>query len=205
MHQIDYMVLLVLFLSITGGCRDESPGNCILPQRLKMKPGDIVFRRGSGLTSRIVMLADESGRYSHVGIVVDSADRMMIVHAVPGEPDYEGDPDRVKMETPERFFNAMNATIGCLCRVGDDKVATRAALVAKSVYQTNTMFDHDYDSKDTTKMYCTELVVFAYARAGLQLVADTCGHDINLPGLHTRCLLPSDIYQSAMLKKIKSF
>lgn len=25
----------------------------------------------------------------------------MIVHAVPDEPDFEGDPDRVKMETPE--------------------------------------------------------------------------------------------------------
>ena len=38
------------------------------------------------------MAADRGGSYSHVGMVVDSCGVMMVVHAVPDEPDYEGDP-----------------------------------------------------------------------------------------------------------------
>ena len=44
--------------------------------------------------SQAVLLAEKDGAYSHTGIVVDSAGVLMIVHAVPGEPDFEGDEDR---------------------------------------------------------------------------------------------------------------
>lgn len=45
----------------------------IFPAGCELKTGDIVFRRGGGISSHAVMMADRNGRYSHVGIVVDSA------------------------------------------------------------------------------------------------------------------------------------
>lgn len=55
-----------------------------MPDDCQLKTGDVVFRRGSGLTSHVVLAADVNGNYSHLGIVVDSAGIKMVVHAVPG-------------------------------------------------------------------------------------------------------------------------
>ena len=101
------VLALVVFVSCSG-----TGFVSILPDGCKLKAGDLVFRRGNGITSRAVLMADQRGGYSHVGIVVDSCGKMMVVHAVPDEPDYEGDIDRVKMETPEKFFLSVNAKIG---------------------------------------------------------------------------------------------
>lgn len=178
----------------------------IFPAGCELKTGDIVFRRGGGISSHAVMMADRNGRYSHVGIVVDSAGKKMIVHAVPDEPDFEGDPDRVKMETPEKFFSPINANAGEVKRLkGDTIIPLKAAEYAMQIYRRNTLFDHDYDDSDTTKMYCCELVEFAYAKAGLTL-AGTERHDISLPGMkRIRCMLPSDICNNKSLKKIIAF
>lgn len=200
------IILLYVGIVIMTGCGggQKNPGS-ILPGNCRLRAGDIVFRRGGGFTSHAVLIADPEGEYSHVGIVAYSAGRMMIVHAVPGEPDFEGDPDRVKMERPERFFSNMNACCGCVCRVDDKNVAARVAQEAMAVYRRHTLFDHDYDRKDTTRMYCTELVTFAFAKAGCKIVSDNCGHNINMPGLHAYCLLPSDLFKSKFLKPIKYF
>ena len=161
----------------------------ILPEGCKLKAGDLVFRRGNGVTSRAVLMADQRGGYSHVGIVVDSCGKMMVVHAVPDEPDYEGDIDRVKMETPEKFFLSVNAKIGEVKRLKGD---------------TATAADHDYDDTDTTEMYCCELVEHVYKKAGLSLAGDT-RHDILLPGMRLHCILPSDLCDNERLESIISF
>lgn len=178
----------------------------IFPAGCELKTGDIVFRRGGGISSHAVMMADRNGRYSHVGIVVDSAGKKMIVHAVPDEPDFKGDPDRVKMETPEKFFSPINANAGEVKRLkGDTIIPLKAAEYAMQTYRRNTLFDHDYDDSDTTKMYCCELVEFAYAKAGLTL-AGTERHDISLPGMKKiRCMLPSDICNNKSLKRLLHF
>lgn len=94
----------IIFTAIMLASCGEKEQRSILPEGCELHAGDVVFRRGSGLTSHAVLAADRYGAYSHIGIVVDSCGVMMVVHAVPGEPDYEGDPDRVKMDTPKRFF-----------------------------------------------------------------------------------------------------
>lgn len=186
-------------------CGNKRP-RTIFPDGLELKTGDVVFRRGGGISSHAVMMADRGGRYSHVGIVVDSAGRKMIVHAVPGEPDFKGDPDRVKMETPEKFYSSVNANAGEVKRLaGDTLTAHNAADYALAAYRRGTLFDHEYDDGDTTKMYCCELVETAYSKAGMPL-AGNVRHDISLPGLkRIRCILPSDICNSRQLRKIISF
>lgn len=199
-----YVAIVVIAVIALASC-GRKDARSILPDGLKLREGDIVFRRGNGLTSRAVLAADRHGLYSHVGMVVDSCGVMMVVHAVPGEPDYEGDPDRVKMETPEKFYSAVNAKIGEVKRLrGDTAAAARAARYALEAYRRGVLFDHDYDDADSTRMYCCELVERAYASAGRRLAGDV-RHTVHLPGIRLRCILPSDICNNAALETVISF
>lgn len=193
----------VLLPATCGGTHTRR--HTIMPEGTALRQGDVVLRRGCGMTSRAVLMADRGGGYSHVGIVVDSSGTMMVVHAVPEEPDYEGDYDRVKMETPEKFYAPVNAKTGAVMRCTDSTVATRAAIVAMEVYRRGTPFDHDYDDSDTTKMYCCELVEFAYTRAGMPLVTAP-RHSFTLPGMRIdNVILPSDFCSSVRLRSIAEF
>ncbi len=204
MRQLRSLFALFLAICLLSGCGDRS-ARSILPPDVQLMPGDVVLRQGNGMTSRIVLMADRHSSYSHVGMVTDSAGVMMICHAVPGEPDYEGDVDRVKLERPDKFFNGINASQGCVLRHIDRQTAQRAAEVAMDVYRRGTLFDHDYNEGDTTCMYCCELVEFAYTRAGCGLL-DTERHQFHAPGLDfDKLMLPSDFLSSSKLNLIKSF
>jgi hypothetical protein len=62
----------------------EKPAyHSILPEGLQLREGDVVFRRGGGMVSHVVVAADREGNYSHVGIVVDSAGVPMVVSDLP--------------------------------------------------------------------------------------------------------------------------
>lgn len=167
--------------------------------------GDIVFRRGGGVVSRVVLIADSEGVYSHIGIVVKEGNKWQIVHAVPGEPDFKGDPDRVKMEDISCFFDPEKASRGAVMRVkGDSVVRKHAADRAKRLFRVHTLFDHSYDHSDSTQMYCTELVDFVYQNEGIDLTEGRISH-INVPGISGDYLLPSDIQQSKYLNLIYYF
>lgn len=177
----------------------------LFPEDLILEPGDIVLRCGSGITSRAVLFADGGGSYSHVGIVADSAGVMMIVHAVPDEHNNSSDVDRVKMDTPEDFFSNIRTSNGRIMRYQDCETAAKAATEAYMIYKRGTLFDHDYDDRDTTKMYCCELVEYAYQKVGMTVV-DTMRHDINLPVFSfDHVILPSDFVNSKYLRTIITF
>lgn len=167
--------------------------------------GDIVFRRGGGVVSRMVLVADNEGVYSHIGIVVKEDGKWQIVHAVPGEPDFEGDLDRVKMEEISNFFVPKRASRGAVMRVNADSIVRKyAADRAKRLFKARTLFDHSYNCADTTQMYCTELVDFVYRKEGIDLTEGRISH-INVPGISGDYLLPSDIQQSKYLHLIYYF
>lgn len=197
------VIVAMLFFSACSGGRGKVAGN-IMPEGLILREGDVVLRCGGGLTSHAVMLADNNGAYSHVGIVVDSGGTKMIVHAVPDEPDFEGDVDRVKMDSLGRFFSSVYADKGEVLRHKDARVAARAAHYALAIYHRKTLFDHDYDEKDTTKMCCTELITFSFARVG-QPLQGVERHQLSVPGMQTDCVLPSDILKCKDFQSIIKF
>lgn len=197
-------VLLTVWCILAAfSCQDHHAGS-IFPADLLLKPGDVVFRRGEGITSRIVLAADRKGNYSHVGIVVDSYGKSMIVHVVPDDNNNNNDSDRVKMESPEDFYASIYATIGEVCRPTDSALAKNASEKAIQLYQRGVMFDHSYDMADTTKMYCTELVEYAYSCSGHSL-AESRRHTVELPFLHASCIMPSDLYKSKFLRPVRKF
>lgn len=198
-------VIYIMFISLLAiSCSRTKVERSILPDGIVLADGDVVFRRGTGLMSHTVVAAD-GGRYSHVGIVVDSAGVKMIVHAVPDEPDFPGDIDRVKMESPRKFFSTINANVGEVMRYTDKNVASVAAREAMRLYRCGLLFDHDYDDNDSTKLYCCELVERAYLIAGVSL-AEKRRHDFSVPGFHfDHVIMPSDIYNSSQLRTIERF
>lgn len=194
---------VIVFIMI--GCGEKEKGyRCLLPKGTELMEGDVVFRRGGGLVSHVVVAADRGGNYSHIGMVVDSAGVKMIVHAVPDEPDYKGDIDRVKMDTPEKFFSSEYTSIGEICRYDNAEIARKAAREAVHIYKRFTPFDHDYNDEDTTKMYCTELVVYSYKKAGLDIVGSK-RHHISLPFIESYCIFPSDVHESKYFKTVTIF
>lgn len=197
-------VMMAMLLSV--GCSERQPAghSSILPPKTVLREGDVVFRIGGGLASKAVLSIDPDGAYSHVGIVVRVGRRLMIVHAVPDEHEFDGDVDRVKLDAPDRFFDSHRALAGEVCRPDDAGVAQRAALTALATYRRGTLFDHDYNAADTTRMYCTELVAYAFDRAGRPIVGPPT-HRFAVPGSKVVCWLPSDIHDSHFLRSIIKF
>ena len=198
------LVLILPLCMLACSDTDRMQSGSILPDDVELKAGDVVFRRGSGFTSQAVLIAEKGGSYSHTGIVVDSAGVLMIVHAVPGEPEYEDDEDRVKMEHPQSFFHPMRAQQGAVYRHVDSIAAQQAAMRAFQIYQRHPLFDHDYDDTDTTKLYCTELVVHAYSQT-MSPLKDVHHQHLHLVGFEADCILPSDVLGCKDLKQIATF
>ena len=128
----------------------------------------------------------------------------MIVHAVPDEHDNVNDVDRVKMDSINRFFSKKYAKRGCVCRPIDKSTAKRTAKLAKTLYESKILFDNEYNIEDTTRMYCTELIVYIYKKCGVELI-ETEGHDLKFLGLKHKCIFPEDIFNSRQLRAIESF
>ena len=145
---MDLKTVAILFIAaLYCGCGngDYRTMKSILPINVTLQEGDVIFRKGTGMASRVVTTADNDGVYSHVGIVVRKGNALMVVHAVPDEHDFDGDVDRVKLDSLDRFYSESYASRGEIMRHGDSIAASMAARKALEVYERGTLFDNDYD------------------------------------------------------------
>lgn len=206
MKKIIYAYILSFTLCISPSCTKgtSSPKEVELPEYLFMD-GDLAFRRGSGIMSHVVLAASTDGIYSHVGIIKIIDKKYYVIHAVPGEPEYKGDIDRVKVEPVNIYFSAEKAVRGAVMRVTEDReVASGAADYALAISSRGTLFDHEYNLDDTTKMYCTELVNFVYKKYGID-ISEGRIRDINLPVMQGKYLMPEDLAAYKDIKQIYHF
>ncbi|MDR3328012.1 MAG: hypothetical protein LBT04_07840 [Prevotellaceae bacterium] len=186
-HVTAGFVFLLLSGCSASGSRQDVP--CEL-----LRAGDVVFRRGNGTKSQAVLYADREGMYSHTGIVVQLTDSTLrIVHA---EPDKTCG-DSLKLETLKSFFSEKNAEKGAIMRFAcSAECAAQAADYALKLYNAHsTVFDHDYDLKDSTQLYCTELVWRAYLHAGID-ISNGRRTALNAPSFSGYYLMPSDVYKN---------
>lgn len=165
-----------------------------------LQEGDIVFRRGYGFASEMVVYNDADGKYSHVGVVVNSEKGLMIAHSVPGGDAEEN--DIMRLERIEQFYSAESSSCGEIVRMELDSLQRRR-LSEMAVAKANEKipFDHNYDLEDTTALYCTELVQLLYRNIGIDLAEGRITR-LNAPGFSSDYLMPSDIYQNRNLKTI---
>lgn len=195
-----YALLLLLLV----GCKEmrSSPERDFAPLIATLEPGDLLFRRGTGFAGRVVTSMDRKGEFSHVGVVVWDEGRWLVVHAVPHEPDFKGDFDRVKCESVEQFLgHYADGTFGLFRPQIEPQKRQRVAQGALRLSRKQVPFDHDYDLADTTRLYCTELVEYLFLMEGLSL-SEGRRTEITFPSLKGSYILPSDLSECSYLKPI---
>jgi len=191
------VLLLLLFFFV--GCQQKPAFSFQIDETI-LQEGDIVFRRGTGIASRIVLAADKEGGYSHIGIIVKEAEGWKVIHAVPGETDKEYPEEVIKKESLSQFFAPKKAVSGAIFRLDTiETIALLAAEKAQIVFARNLLFDHKYDLEDSTKMYCTELIFFVFKHAGIDISG---GRRRTYPALQGEFILPSDVLAYPKLRKV---
>ena len=199
------MIFLCLIIILLVGCSQTTDNSNI--NSCSFEEGDIVFRRGIGAKSNVVLHADKDGLYSHVGIIIKQDSVFMVVHITPGEREKGEKEDKIKIELPETFFSKKRARSGAVIRLKDSiEYAERAAKEARQLYQKGIFFDHDYIlDNDTSKMYCTELIWKVYLSGGKDITQGRRSKLENFPLFSGTYIYPSDIFVNDEFKLIYTF
>ena len=203
-----FCLILPLVLAFVCGMvqcsSDAQPAPIDLPME-QFQAGDIVFRRGESMASRMVLYNDPEGHYSHVGMIVQDDSALMVVHALPGSHPTQSGEDLVRMETLGEFFAPENATRGKVMRLPLSELQKRE-LSRRAVEKVKTFvaFDHNYDCQDTVEIYCTELLQLLYSHVGINL-SEGRQTRISIPGLHADIIMPADIHKNQQLQTIFSY
>lgn len=170
-----------------------------------IEEGDIVFRRGEGIVSQVVLAHDIGGMYSHIGVVVSDKGKLKIAHSVPGEHDDANDFDRVKLDDISTFFSSNFASNGAVKRLLlDNEIKKIISSVALEKVAKKIPFDHHYNLEDTSELYCTEFVRHIYLNVGVDL-SEGRRTSAYIPGMQGDYIMPSDIYNNDDLKLIYCF
>jgi hypothetical protein len=198
MKKITASVILFLVLAIVG-CK-QHPAFSFQIDETTLKEGDIVFRKGMSLASRLVLAAEKESGYSHIGIIVKDSTGWKVIHAVPGETDKDNPEEIIKKETFAEFFGPKKAVAGAIYRLDTtETIGYLAAQKAKELFGRKLLFDHSYDLADSTEMYCSELLYVAYKSVGIDISE---GRRNSFPALQNEFILPGDILACSKLKKI---
>ena len=105
-------IFAVVFISLLTQCTDDVQSRKIDFPLESFQAGDIVFRRGEGFASRMVIFNDPDGDYSHVGMIVQKDSTLVVVHALPGNHPTQSGKDLVRAESIAEFFSTENALYG---------------------------------------------------------------------------------------------
>ncbi|MCD4746546.1 MAG: hypothetical protein K8R58_09615, partial [Bacteroidales bacterium] len=101
---------------------------------LVLKDGDLVFRKGRSIASRVVLITDRASSYSHVGVIYMLNKIPYVIHTLPDESG--NGIDYVKMEKLSVFFSSDKASRGSVFRLREqyENSAKLADLTAKSYF-----------------------------------------------------------------------
>ncbi len=194
------MLSMVLALVLCADARVQTDTNHLLQVDASLlQEGDLIFRRGQGVTSRAVLIYDRGAGFSHVGMVVHVDDNPKIIHITPGES--LGGNDVVRRETLSEFLTVASPTAVTVRRASDNAIGREAARFATRYYEEAVPFDAGFSLSDSTRMYCTELVWRAYLAAGADLI-DGHFNQVRFLHLQGKTILPSTLLQSKHLREV---
>ena len=192
-----FVIIFFLFIS----CSQKQQKSV---ENIEFQQGDLVFRKGTGVKSQAVLYADSMGAYSHTGIVVLKDSVFQVVHITPNEREKGEKVDKIKIEPISEFWRKDRAEHGAVYRLKDNGLVEIAAQQALRLSQKEILFDHDYKLNDTTEMYCTELVWYAYLQAGKDISFGKRSV-LNSPLCTGTFIFPSDIYTNSEFVLIYKF
>ena len=197
--QIAFLILITALISCSNKENEKFLND------VSFEEGDLVFRKGIGTKSQAVTIADYTGVYSHIGIVVKCDSAFKIIHIVPDERKKGETEDFIKIESLEEFFSDKRATNGAVYRLKDFSIyGKKASIEAKRLLEKKIIFDDKYNLNDSTKMYCTEFVWYVYNLFGKDI---TCGKRVVLKtkpfaGIY---IFPSNIFTNEDILLINKY
>lgn len=197
------IAVLALLSVMLLACCGESTAPLPIPETV-LREGDLALRLGTSLASKVVIMLDSAGQYSHIGIVARRGNQWVVVHAVPDERD-DGGRDTVKADPIGTFLLPARAAHGAIVRINATELQRqRAAREALRLVEAHTEFDHEYDWTDTTRLYCTQLVQRCYEKAGIDLSQGRTRH-VDAPGYHGSYVFPSQLIMNEKAKLIFNY
>ena len=203
---ISVLSIVLIFLSLSIILPTDSPNINIGSYSIDtsiLKDGDVIFRRGTSFVSNMVLMADEKSPYSHTGIIkiIDSA--FYVIHSVPAEK--LGEEDITKLELLANFLCRDRSTAVAIYRLKNQNatISGCAANLAYRFAEQKIPFDSNFNLKDDSRLYCTELVWKSYLLAGIDLI-DNEFEEINIPFSKGPYILPGTLLKSKHLKPIYS-
>lgn len=201
-------ILLIMFIMLMYACGNKTAttnDSYINEINAMISEGDVVFRRGEGIVSQVVLAHDLDGNYSHIGLVVRDDGKLKIAHSVPGEYENPEDIDRVKIDDIETFFSNNHASKGAIKRFALNE-EQKGILSNKAIdkFVNKVLFDHHYNLEDTSELYCTEFVNHVFMSIGIDL-SEGRRTSAYIPGMQGDYIMPSDIYNNEELKLIYCF
>lgn len=137
-------------------------------------PGHLIFRGTRSVEGQVVRWFDDASDYTHVGVLVpDPTGRLNdVVHATPDGNAVRQEPLSTFLQHPGTF---VAGSFGWQLPNGE-----AASALANQVQRwLGTPFDGDFNSDDSARLYCTELVW--HAAQGLGWVAAPALHTLVTP------------------------
>ncbi|MCR5312188.1 MAG: hypothetical protein K6E54_00810 [Bacteroidaceae bacterium] len=200
--------VIIFSFTLLGSCDNNTMTDATLDgfDTSVLKEGDLALRCGYGLESRAVSEASKSS-YSHIGIVHhDSILGWCVIHSVPGESQASDGVDRVKYESVDSFYSSKKARNGSIARVRcSDSQMNQVVRYAMQKYYLGTPFDHDYLTRDSVRLYCSELVWRSYSHAGVD-IGISCMHMNPLhPSPENGIIFPSDFLKDTLVYEVLTF
>jgi uncharacterized protein YycO len=121
----------------------------------QLKDGDIILRHGFGMVSDlIVSTMNEEYDISHCAILVKDSNGFNVIHSVSQSlSDFDG----VQSQSLHRFISDSKENSIIVVRYKGDSDSLISSS-AKYYLNKKIPFDNDFDIKDSTKIYCTELI-----------------------------------------------
>lgn len=122
----------------------------------KLKDGDIILRHGFGLVSDIIVeTLGEKYDISHCAIIVKDRGDFNVIHTVSQSlSDFDG----IQSQSLKRFVSDSKKNSIIVVRYKKGNCNSLISQRAKFYLSKKLPFDHDFDLKDSTKLYCTELI-----------------------------------------------
>ncbi|MDP2824592.1 MAG: YiiX/YebB-like N1pC/P60 family cysteine hydrolase [Sulfuritalea sp.] len=133
-----------------------------------LSDGDLVFRTGRDMMSRLVLSQGDSPRFSHVGVILKSELGVFVIHALPRDG---SSPGGVLVDALNSFASSENASDIAFYRVKGINANSRNKIREYVLRQVGKPFDDEFLLSNDRKVYCTELAIGSFASAGIDIAA----------------------------------
>lgn len=129
-----------------------------------VKEGDILLRQGQGpLSTHIVRYMDEKNSLSHCGIVCQLNNKLMVIHCISKEL---SGIDGVQTQSIQNFFADVADSNIAIIRPKLDSIELHSFISeTKRFLKKQVHFDNYFNFKDTTQLYCSELIYYSYTNS----------------------------------------